>query len=99
MSSDLTKQEQDNVRAALQFLEIRCGSRETLAKALRFNSGTVRHTIAGRISISPTMTFRVSRMAGVGLDDLLSGKYPVKGTCPHFGHISTAPRGSSSIPK
>jgi hypothetical protein len=26
-------------------------------------------------------------MAGVGIDDLLSGKYPVKGTCPHCGHV------------
>jgi hypothetical protein len=83
--SDLTKEEQGNVLSALRFLEIRCGTRELLAKALRYEVGTVRHTIAGRISISPTMAFRVARFAQVGMDDLLAGKYPIKGTCPHCG--------------
>lgn len=46
------------------------------------------HTLANRIPISPTMAFRVARMAGVGLDDLLAGRYPVKGMCPHCGHVA-----------
>jgi plasmid maintenance system antidote protein VapI len=88
MASDLTKNEQGSVLAAVRFLLVRCGSRETLAKALRYEVGTVRHTIAGRIPISPTMAFRVARLAQVGIDDLLAGKYPVKGMCPHCGHVA-----------
>jgi hypothetical protein len=35
---------------------------------------------------SPTMAFRVARLAGVGVDDILTGKYPPPGTCPLCGH-------------
>jgi len=31
------------------------------------------------------MAFRVARLAQVWIDDLLDGKYPVKGMCPHCG--------------
>jgi hypothetical protein len=85
VASDLTKEEQANVLAALRFMLVRCGNREVLAKALRYEVGTVRHTLAGRISISPTMAFRLARMAQVPFDDVTSGKYPVAGTCPHCG--------------
>jgi hypothetical protein len=32
------------------------------------------------------MAVRVARLAGVGVDDVLSGRYPAAGTCPMCGH-------------
>jgi hypothetical protein len=36
----------------------------------------------GQIAVA----FRVARLTGVSIDDLLAGKYPPPGTCPHCGH-------------
>ena len=78
--SDLSADELKNVRTAVRFLRARCGGWEAVAKALR-----VGKTTAKRAS-SPMLAFRVARLAGVGVDDLLAGRFPPPGTCPHCGH-------------
>ena len=78
--SDLTSKEQANVRTALRFLRARCGGLKPLAKALRYTRQTL------RLPASPTLAFRIARLAGVPIDDVLAGKYPPPGTCPHCGH-------------
>jgi len=83
--TDLTKEEQENVRVALRFLRIRFGIMANMAKALHVEAGTLRGALSGRESISASVTMRVARLVQVGIDDLLAGKYPVKGTCPHCG--------------
>lgn len=80
--SDLSKDEQAHVRAAMRFLFVRFGTLALMAKALRFQSDTIRHVMDGKDDVSPTMTFR---LAGVGVDEMLAGKWPVPGTCPHCG--------------
>jgi plasmid maintenance system antidote protein VapI len=85
MASDLTKEEQEHVRAALRFLAVRFGTMGMMAKALHFQVDTLRHAMDGKESVSPTMAFRLARLAAVGVDDLLAGRYPVPGTCPHCG--------------
>jgi hypothetical protein len=82
--SDLTTKEQANVRAAIAFLRARCGGRKQLAKALRFDPTTL------RLPPSASLTFRVARFAGVGVDDVLTGKYPPAGVCAHCGHRTDA---------
>lgn len=78
--SDLTKEEQAHVRAAIRFLRARCGGAKMLAKALRVDRKTL-------ISpATPTTAFRVARFAGVGVDDLLTGRFPPPGTCAYCGH-------------
>jgi hypothetical protein len=84
--SDLTPKEQDRVRAALRFLRLRCGTWETLAKALRFKRKTVQEAVYGA-TVSASLTFRVARLAGVPIDDLLGGRFPPEGTCPYCGHV------------
>lgn len=84
--SDLTTQEQAHVRAALRFLRARCGGWEPLAKVLRMNKVTLRHVSSGKAT-SAALAFRVARLAGVGVDELLSGKYPPINACPHCGHV------------
>jgi hypothetical protein len=84
--SDLTAREQANVRLALQFLWARCRGWKPLGKALRIHP----MTLAQRgLPISARLAFRVARLAGVGVDDVLTGKYPPPGTCPHCGHVAT----------
>jgi len=82
---DLTVKEQGNVRVALAFLRRRCGGWAPLAKVLRYNDSALQNVHGGK-PVSPTMAFRVARLAKVSIDDLLAGKYPAPGTCPHCGH-------------
>jgi hypothetical protein len=91
---DLTAQEQTNVRTALRFLRSRCGGWKALGKALRFNETTL-SDVAGKRTASPTLAYRVARLGGVTVDDVLAGRYPAPGTCPHCGHYE-AP--SSAVP-
>lgn len=84
--SDLTTQEQTHVRTALRFLRSRCGGWKPLAKTLRYKVSSLSHAVGGRRVISASLAFRVARLAGVSIDNVLSGEYPAHGTCPHCGH-------------
>lgn len=82
---DLTPKEQTNVRAALRFLRFRCGGWGQLAKAIHLKQTSLCKIATDRV-VTPTVAFRVARLAKVGVDDLLAGKFPPPGTCPHCGH-------------
>ena len=84
--NDLSAKEQEHVRAALRFLRTRCGSYETLSKALGFGKGTASNIVGGRV-VTPLVAFRVARFAKVGVDDVLTGRFPDPRCCPHCGHI------------
>jgi hypothetical protein len=84
--SDLSSAEQAHVRAAIAFLRARCGGMKPLAKALRFARGTL------RMPAGPVLAFRVAKLAGVPVDDVLTGKYPPPGVCPHCGHAAEVTR-------
>lgn len=86
VSSDLTAKEQGNVRVALRVLAARAGNRKALAKVLRYEVNTIRHVLDDKVTVSVNLAFRVSRLAGVTLDDLLAGKYPPAGICRKCGH-------------
>jgi hypothetical protein len=78
----LTPGEQGHVLAAVRFLRARCGGWEPLVKALGFTRKTLTKPA------SPAVVFRVARLAGVGVDELLAGKYPPTGVCAHCGHAA-----------
>lgn len=82
MNTDLTTQEQQHVRAALRFLRSRCGRWEILAKALHFSEGGLANVVRGDKVASPTLVFRIAKFAKVGVDDVLTGRFPEPGTCP-----------------
>lgn len=84
--ADLTTQEQTHVRTALRFLRSRCGGWEPLAKALRSTAGYLTN-VAGTDTVSASIAIRVARLAGVPVDDVLTGNYPAPGTCPYCGHL------------
>jgi hypothetical protein len=86
--SDLTTGEQKNVPAALGFLRARTGGWKPLARALHTHPLTLSQR---KLPISASLAVRVARLAGIGVDDVLTGKYPPAGTCPHCGHRKEEP--------
>jgi hypothetical protein len=87
-SVDLTEKEQAHVRAALHFLHLRAGRWEPLGKALRFNPSSVRNVANGHRAPSGTIVLRIAKFAGIGVDDVLAGRFPAPGTCPNCGHVT-----------
>ena len=85
---DMTSDEQKNVRTALRFLRARCGGWEPLAKLLGMKACTAGHVAAGRKGVSARLAFRIARIAKVGVDDVLTGRFPAPGACPHCGHVA-----------
>ena len=85
--SILTSEEQQNVRAALRFLHIRFGTWQILAKALRFKRPRLVEAASGREAVGADLVLRVARLIEVPFDDVATGRYPVKGTCPSCGHV------------
>ena len=83
--SDLTAKEQANAKAALRFLRTRFGGWKLLAKATRYSPAGLRNVVNGHRTPSPTLAFRIARVAQIGVDDVLAGKYPPAGVCPHCG--------------
>src|SRR5262249_55305664 len=88
---DLTPEEQTHVRTALRSLRARCGGWEQVAKVLHFKGPTVRKLGSKNSTVSPTVAFGVARLVKVGVDDVLAGRFPPPGTCPHCGHCEAPP--------
>ena len=82
---DLTPAEQANVLVALRHLRVLVGGWKPLAHGLGFSRHTMRHARMGEKNVSPTMAVRVARLGGVGVDDVLAGRYPMAGVCRHCG--------------
>ena len=90
MAGDLTKEEQENVRAAVRFLAARFGSLKLLSVALG-NKEMLGRVGLDRQEMTAKIAFRIARLAQVGIDDLLAGKYPVDGACPYSGRVDATP--------
>jgi plasmid maintenance system antidote protein VapI len=88
-TGDFTAKEVAHVRAALRFLRLRCGSWATLAPALRFNETTLSNIAGGHKPVTAALAVRIAKFAKVGVDDVLTGKFPQPGVCAHCGHVST----------
>jgi hypothetical protein len=94
--ADFTAQEQLHVRAALRFLRSRCGTWSTLARALRFGESTIANVATSHKPVTATVVVRIAKFVGVGVDDVLCGRFPAPGTCPHCGHPPVAAEGATS---
>lgn len=95
--SDLTILERKNVRTAIRFLHLRCGGWDSLSTLLRLSRTTIRHVVEKGRAPSPMLTFRVARLAGVPIDDVLAGKFPPAGTCPHCGQMKETLHADGSL--
>lgn len=89
--SDLSDREQTNVRTALKFLHARCGRWDVTGKALQFNGEALCGIASGRKPVSARLVIRIAKLAKVGVDDVLTGRFPAPGTCPHCGHCPDRP--------
>lgn len=82
--NDLTPEERTNVLAALQVLRVRFVDWVGVAKALGISHKVVQ--IAARNKKpSAGLAIRIARLAGVPVDDVLSGAFPKPGSCPMCG--------------
>jgi hypothetical protein len=81
-SSDLTPEEQANVKTALHFLKVRLGGPKKLAEAMKALPATVKYAASKKGTVSAGIALRAARVAGVPLEDLLSGAWPRVGECP-----------------
>lgn len=84
-SSDLTPTEQANVRAALSFLRVRFGTMRKLAEAMKAQKTTVSFALNPKRAVTAGIALRVARVAGVPLEEVLTGRWPALGACPHCG--------------
>src|SRR5580693_7008916 len=84
-SYDLTPAEQENVRVALRFLATRFGDFAKLAKAMGAHRETVQRPARRAAPVTAGIALRAARVAGVPLEELLSGAWPKAGACPHCG--------------
>ena len=93
VDSDLSTAEQTNIRTALRFVHARCGTWDQTAKLLRFKGTTLSAIAGGHKGVTATMALRIARVAKVGVDDVLTGRFPAPGSCPHCGQpIPQPPR-------
>ena len=75
--------------AALRFLHRRFGTWKPPARTLKMKATSVAKAVTGRgRPVSPALAFRVARVAGCGIDDLLAGRFPAPNACPLCGHVA-----------
>ncbi len=63
--------------------------REPLANALKSKDVTLR-AVARGTTATPSLAVRIAKLASVGVDDVLAGRFPEAGTCAHCGHRADA---------
>jgi hypothetical protein len=82
----LNVKEQANVLAALHFLHAKIGSWARVAKIVKNKRSSLRRARAGqRIRGMRGLARRISAVVGVPVGDVLAGRFPPPGTCPHCG--------------
>jgi DNA-binding XRE family transcriptional regulator len=86
---DLTADEAANARRALRVLRTRHGGTRALADAIGVRVATVENGMKPRRKVSVGLALRLARLAGVPLEDVLSGMWPKAGSCPHCGRCSS----------
>lgn len=85
-TADLTLGEQEHVRNAIIRVRLQFGGLKMLAQVLHFDHTTLIHVCKERRAVTASMAFRLARLLGVGIDDLLAGKWPGDGSCPRCGY-------------
>ncbi len=83
--SDLTPEEVANVSAAIRVLRARFGTARRLGEAMGVRVHVVKAATTRRPVVSAGRALRAARAAGVPLEDVLAGRWPKPGTCPHCG--------------
>ena len=84
---DLNEEEQQRVRATLHHLRCQVGGWLPLAEALGYRTDSLERVANARNrAVTASLAFRVARLADVGIDDLLCGRYRPE-ACPRCGYL------------
>lgn len=62
------------------------GGWRSLTKLLKFEETTLIKSGNGSRTVTASMAFRIARLVGVSVDDLVHGRFPEAGTCPRCGY-------------
>jgi hypothetical protein len=85
----LTTKEQENIRRALRFLKARFRTWRSVAGVLGLYQANAaklaKLAVEGAATVD--LAFRIARIIGVGIDDVLAGRYVPDGMCPHCGGL------------
>ena len=84
---DLTSEEIAAVKRALRVLRVRLGGYAQLSAALGVKPKTLAGAGVRTRKPSVGLALRAARLAGVALEDLLAGRWPKEGACPHCGRV------------
>ena len=87
---DLSLDEQKRVLAYLTMLRARLGNWVTLEQALPVSHSARVEITSGRREVSTTIAFRIAKLMGVSLYDVLAGTAFPPGTCKHCGRSNDA---------
>lgn len=87
VTSDLSAEEQTHVRTAILFLHQRARNWDALAKALNIQPDTIYKIVKGTRAVTASMAFRVARLVGSSVDDLVAGRCLPANTCVKCGHV------------
>jgi len=88
-TESLSLEQQEHVINALYFLRVKFESWRPIAKLLHFEEASLADVRAKRRSVSANLAFRLAKLLGIGVDDLLTGKWPEPGMCPRCGYKDT----------
>jgi hypothetical protein len=84
---DLTPDEIANVKRALRVLKIRYGTWPKVAEAMKVKPSALADVVNTKGKPSVGVALRAARLAGVPLEDVLSGAWPKAGSCPMCGRL------------
>ncbi len=84
----VTPDEQANAKVALRFLRTRAGSWVALAKMTSVTVATLRYTASMRGEVGADIALEIARLAGVPVEEILTGAWPKDGACPYCGAVS-----------
>ena len=86
-STDLAPEERVNVARAVTALRKRYGNGRKLAAALKSSLRSVQRATGRNPKPSAILAVRVAKLAGVGVDKILRGRWPKDGACPMCGRM------------
>lgn len=83
--------ERANVGAAMRVLKAKRGNWKALARALRVSIMIMNRLAQGHTKPTAGLALRLAKLAGVPVEDVLSGKYAKAEVCPHCGQVVPLP--------
>ena len=86
LTGHFISEQQEHVINALYFLRVKFETWKPIAKLLHFEEGSLADVRAKRRSVSANLAFRLAKIMGIGIEDLLAGKWPEPGMCPRCGY-------------